>query len=137
MKLITKDTDYAIRALQCIAVNKHKNITVCGLSEKLNMPLSFLRKILQTLNKKGILKSCKGNGGGFCLRIPPNKISVLELMEIFQGHFYLSGHVFKGRNCPDIRGCYLKKRLDGIQEKTARELSEITIGKIIRKRSEC
>ena len=38
LKLINRDTDYAIRALQSIAVNKNKNVTVCGLSENLNMP---------------------------------------------------------------------------------------------------
>ncbi|MCG2712266.1 MAG: Rrf2 family transcriptional regulator [Candidatus Omnitrophica bacterium] len=130
--MITKDTDYAIRALQCIAVKKNKIVTVCELSEKLGMPCSFLRKILQILNKKGILQSCKGRGGGFCLNIPVNKISVLALMEIFQGPFHLYEHVFKGKNCPDIRGCYLKKRLDAIQKKTAKELSSISIAKIIK-----
>ncbi|MFH1092606.1 MAG: Rrf2 family transcriptional regulator [Candidatus Omnitrophota bacterium] len=131
MKLITKDTDYAIRALQCIAVNKNKNITVCGLSEKLSMPRSFLRKILQILSKKGILKSCKGKGGGFCLNISASEISVLALIEIFQGPFQLSEHVFNGRKCPDSMGCYFKKRLDAIQKRTVKELSSITIAKII------
>ena len=136
MKLITKDTDYAIRALQCIAVHKDQNVTVCGLSEKLNMPRSFLRKILQILNKEGILKSCKGKGGGFCLKVSPERISVFNLMEIFQGPFHLCEHIFKGRSCPDVRGCYFKKRLDGIQEKTAKELRSITIAKIIKNRNQ-
>ncbi len=134
MKLITKDTDYAIRALQCIAANKNKIVTVCGLSEKLCMPRSFLRKILQILNKKGVLKSCKGKGGGFCLNMSPSKINVLALIEIFQGPFHLCEHVFQGRNCPDSRSCYFKKRLDGLEEKAAKELSLITIAKIIKNR---
>lgn len=136
MKLITRDTDYAIRALQCIALNKEKNMTVCGLSKCLDMPHSFLRKILQILNKKGILKSCKGKGGGFCLNVPPGKINVFEIVEIFQGPFSLCEHVFKGRDCPEIQGCYFKKRLDNIQEKIARELKSITIGKIMKNRRE-
>ena len=64
--------------------------------------------------------------------MPANKISVLALIEIFQGPFHLNEHVFKGRNCPDIRSCYFKKRLDLLQEKTAKELSSITIAKIIK-----
>ncbi len=132
VKLITKDTDYALRSLQCIAANKNKTVTVCGLSEKLGMPRSFLRKILQMLNKKGILKSCKGKGGGFCLNMPASRISVLALIEIFQGPFHLCEHVFKGKNCPEARDCYFKKRLDHIEEKTAKELNSITIAKIIK-----
>ncbi len=132
LKLITRDTDYAIRALGCIAGTKGSSVAVSGLARKLNMPRSFLRKILQILNKKGILKSCKGRGGGFSLNMPANKISVLVLMEIFQGPFSLSEHIFKGRNCPNVRNCYFKKRLDALQKKTERELSSITIDKIIK-----
>ncbi|MBU1043970.1 MAG: Rrf2 family transcriptional regulator [Candidatus Omnitrophica bacterium] len=130
MKLITKQTDYAIRALGCIAKSKDAIITVCGLAESLDMPQSFLRKILQRLNTKGILKSSKGKGGGFVLNINPAKISVLQLVEIFQGEFKLSEHVFKGKICPVIKTCYFKNRLDKIEKDVKKQLQLITIKKI-------
>ncbi|MBU1086143.1 MAG: Rrf2 family transcriptional regulator [Candidatus Omnitrophica bacterium] len=130
MKLITKNTDYAIRALGCIAKSKDTIITVSGLAESLDMPQSFLRKILQRLNAKGILKSSKGKGGGFALNINPAKISVLQLVEIFQGEFKLSEHVFKGKICPVIKICYFKSRLDMIEKDVKKQLHLITIKKI-------
>ncbi|MFH1063360.1 MAG: Rrf2 family transcriptional regulator [Candidatus Omnitrophota bacterium] len=130
MKLITKHTDYAIRALGCIAKNKDELITVFGLSEKLDMPQSFLRKILQRLNKKGILKSYKGKGGGFLLNVNPRKITVFQLMEIFQGEFKINEHVFKGKVCPVIKICYFKKKLDIIESNLKKQLESITIEKI-------
>lgn len=136
MNLITRDTDYAIRALQCIVANKKKIVTVSELFEKLDMPRVFLRKILQILNKKGILKSCKGKGGGFLLNVPPKRISVLALMKIFQGRFYICKHLFKGRNCPEVKRCYLKIRLDILEKKIAKELSSITIAKMIRNKKD-
>jgi Rrf2 family transcriptional regulator, iron-sulfur cluster assembly transcription factor len=135
VKLITKYTDYAIRALGCIAQTKDEIVTVSGLSEKLDMPQSFLRKILQQLNKKGILKSYKGKGGGFSLKINPAKITVFQLVEIFQGEFKLNEHVFKGKICPVIKTCYFKKKLDIIESKVRKQLQLITIKKITKQRS--
>ena len=84
LKLITRDTDYAIKALKCIAAKRSETMSVSGLSKRLEMPRSFLRKILQLLNKKGVLKSSKGKGGGFSLNMPADAISVFSLVEIFQ-----------------------------------------------------
>ena len=58
MKLITRDTDYAVRALVFIAKQKEEIVSVRDLVEKLKIPKPFLRKILQLLNKKGLLKVC-------------------------------------------------------------------------------
>lgn len=130
MKFITRNTDYAIRALGCIAQSKDKFITVSGLSEKLDMPQSFLRKILQRLNKKGILKSYKGKSGGFLLNVDIRDITVLQLVEIFQGEFKLNEHIFKGKICPIIKVCYFKKKLDIIEASVKKQLQSITIKKI-------
>ena len=131
MKLINRDTDYAIKALRSIASTKNNSATVSGLSDELNLPHSFLRKILQILNKRGLLKSHKGKGGGFSLNEDADKISVFSLVEIFQGPFHLCEHIFKGKKCPDVRSCYFKKRLDSIEENTAKELRSITIANIL------
>lgn len=132
MKLITRDTDYAIRALSCIAGEKKSMITVTTLAEKLDMPRPYLRKILQSLSKNNILNSSKGKGGGFFLKQDPKKISVLSLMEIFQGPFQLSEHLFKGKVCPRIKTCYLKKQLERIEKSVVQKLKTISIASIMK-----
>lgn len=129
--MITRDTDYAIRALSCILGSGKNLVTVSGLSELLDIPKPFLRKILQILNKKGLLKSSKGKGGGFSLMAKAEDINILELVEIFQGPFQLSEHIFKGKKCPNIQTCDLKKRLDKISDHVSRELKAITIKDLI------
>ena len=62
MKLITRDTDYAIRAL-CFIAKEQDTISVAQLVNRMRMPRSFLRKLLQVLSSKGILVSIKGKGG--------------------------------------------------------------------------
>ena len=76
MKLITRNTDYALRALCYISKNKNI-VTVNELVKKLKVPRSFMRKILQRLNKRRILVSFKGQGGGFKLRALPEKIRII------------------------------------------------------------
>ena len=130
MKLITRDTDYAIRALGCMAQDRDRIVTVSELAADLDMPQSFLRKILQKLNKSGILMSCKGKGGGFLLNRPASKISVFDVIQVFQGDFKLNEHIFQGKICPRIRACYLKQRLDMIEMSVSKQLRDMTIKNI-------
>jgi len=133
MKLITRDTDYAIRALTCIAGSDNGKAAMSELVRKLEIPRPFSRKILQALTKKGFLESYKGKGGGFALTKKPDKINIFQLVETFQGPFQLSEHLLKGRNCPRVKTCYLKKRMDKIEKDVIRELKSITIMSMVKK----
>ncbi|MBL7156630.1 MAG: Rrf2 family transcriptional regulator [Candidatus Omnitrophica bacterium] len=132
MKLITRNTDYAIRALCYIAKNEKKVLSVKGLVKESKITKPFLRKILQHLNKKGFLKSTRGKGGGFVLMRKPGLIRVREVIEAFQGKIQLSEHVFIKRLCPHIKVCKLKKALDGIEKNAIRVLNSITIKDLIK-----
>ena len=132
MKLITRDTDYAIRALCSMACSKKEMISADELVNKIKIPRPFLRKILQILNKNRIIKSYKGKGGGFVLQIDPKKITLIDLIEIFQGQIKLGEHLFKKRKCPNIKTCSLRKKLDGIEQLVIKELESITIASLLK-----
>lgn len=132
MKLITRDSDYAIRALCCIAAVKGL-VSVRFLSQKLDMPYPFLRKILQVLTQAGLLFSVKGRRGGFKLTKSSKKISILDVTKAFQGEFSLTEHTFKGRVCPRVKICKLKEQLDGFEKDLQNKLKKITIDSIIEK----
>ena len=132
MKLITRDTDYALRAVCFIAKCKKKIISVSELVKELKIPRPFLRKILQVLNKKGILKSHKGQGGGFQLNLKASKIFLVDLIEIFQGPLRLNECLFKKLECPNINTCTLRNKLDRIENQVIRELKSITVASLLR-----
>jgi len=132
MKLITRDTDYALRALCLMAKRKGKMISVSDMVRELKMPRPFLRKILQRLNKEKILKSYKGLGGGFLLAMPENKIFLTDLMEIFQGNLHLNECFFKKLPCPNIKTCRLRKKINNIERFVKRELKAITIASLLK-----
>ncbi|MDP2924484.1 MAG: Rrf2 family transcriptional regulator [Candidatus Omnitrophota bacterium] len=131
MKLITRDTDYALRAVCFIAKCKNTKISVADLVRELKMPRPFLRKILQTLGMRGILKSSKGKGGGFLLAKPGSDIFLTDLIKIFQGPLKLNECLFKKMQCPNIRRCALRRKLDAIEQYVVKKLENITVASLL------
>ena len=131
MKLITRDTDYAVRALCFMARSENEVVSVSDLIRALKIPKAFLRKLLQVLNKKRILTSSKGKGGGFALARPADKIFLVKLMEIFQGTFQLNECFFKKGRCGNVRTCPLRKRLMQLEGVVSEELKSITIASLL------
>lgn len=132
MKLITRDTDYAIRAICYIARQKQRIVTVAELVKELRIPYPFLRKILQTLNKRKILRSYKGRGGGFELSVVSNKIFLVDLMEVFQGTLTLNECFLKRLACPNIKICPLRKKLKNIESYVFKQLRSITVASLLK-----
>jgi len=132
VNLITRNTDYAIRALCYIVKNNKDKVSVKELIEGLKMPGPFLRKVLQELNKKGILRSYKGKNGGFVLATRPEKIYIGKLIEIFQGPIKLQEHTFKKKICPEIKSCVLKKKIDEMKKYTISKLNSLSIASLLK-----
>jgi len=133
MKLITRDTDYALRALCYIAKKEKKVVSISELVEQLRMPRPFLRKALQILNKKGILHSYKGSGGGFVLSRGTQDISLLGLIEIFQGPLSLNECSFKRKECPEQRKCPLRRKIGLLEKYIISELRNISVASLLAK----
>ena len=132
MKLLTRNTDYGIRALCFIAKENGRIIAVPEFVKALKVPRPFLRKILQALAKNGFIRSHRGIGGGFRLAIPPDKLYIVEVAETFQGPMDLNECFLKKKICPDRKRCPLKKKMDKIEKYVISELSSITIGELLK-----
>lgn len=131
MKLITRDTDYALRSLVFMAKNKEKMFSAGQLVKELGIPRPFLRKILQLLHKRNVLRAEMGSGGGFGLAKPADKIFLVELMRIFQGPLTLNECLFKKRICPNKKSCILRKKIGRIEKIVMRHLQSITVASLI------
>ena len=130
MKLVTRNTDYALRAL-CYMSKQKDVVTVGQLVKKLGVPRPFMRKILQQLNKERILESYKGRGGGFKLKATPEKIYMVEIMRIFQGQVGLNGCFLKKEVCPNKGKCVLRRKIRSIEEGMLEQLRQITIASLV------
>lgn len=131
MKLITRDTDYAARALVFIAQKNNRVTSVAELVKELKIPRPFLRKILQALNKNGLLKSYRGQGGGFLLSLPAEKIFMTDLIRTFQGPLRINECFFRKRLCPERSVCALRKKIGNIEKYVIGELNNITVASLV------
>ncbi len=136
MKFIIRDTDYAIRAVIFMASYlkknpKKKTFTVGGILERVDLPERFLRRILQKLAKKGVLRSYKGKEGGFSFAKDPKKIKLIDVIEVFQGKVDLTNCVLRKKPCPNIKICKVRKKFKNIGKMVNRELDKITIDSLI------
>jgi len=133
-KLVTRNTDYAVRALCYMAARSGKEEGVTSVAElvkELGMPRPFMRKILQKLNSAKLLISQKGKGGGFRLAKPAENIFITEVMQIFQGPFKINDCMFKRKICPNRKGCFLRRKLEAIEEYAVAQLKGVTIKEIL------
>lgn len=127
MRILNRDTDYAIRALVYMAQSPKQLVSVKTLVDDLHMPRAFSRRLLQILSREGILQSSKGKGGGFGLLKSPARIKLEDLVEIFQRGFIETRCIFKKKICPDVATCPLRYKLKGIEKKVIDELAAVSI----------
>ncbi len=85
--MLSNTCKYAIRACIFLALeeNRNKIVGIKEISKILNLPTPFLGKILQQLAKNKLLKSVKGPNGGFGLAMSPDKIKLIDIVNIVDG----------------------------------------------------
>ncbi|TKX32431.1 transcriptional regulator [Campylobacter aviculae] len=131
--LLTKASEYALLSLIYIA-QKEKPQDVDFLSTELNIPKSFLAKILQTLARDNLLQSFKGIKGGFTLIKDPKEYSIKEIINSVEKKdvsvFECSSGV-----CPSNKekDCTLMPMLTKLQDKIDEFLNSITLADIMKK----
>lgn len=87
MKL-SKKAEYALRAL--VAMGRERegtNFSIQDLSRSEHIPLKFLEQILLALKNGGLLRSKRGVGGGYQLIAHPARITLGEVVALFDGPF--------------------------------------------------
>ena len=83
---ISRSTGYALLSVGYIAQHKDQKIILSqDISKQYNIPLEYLLKILQTLVRANVLRSKRGPRGGFFLARPPQKITMLQIIEAVEG----------------------------------------------------
>jgi Rrf2 family protein len=84
--MFTATSEYALRALVQLA-RQPQGESVLGreLAEKGRIPANYLSKILWALRNAGFLETTRGQGGGYRLARAPQKITLIEIVRLFEG----------------------------------------------------
>ena len=130
MKLITKETDYALRSLLNLA-REEGYLSSRKLAGREGLPLHFLRRILQSLIKAGVIESKEGASGGVRLKAKPEDICLTDVIKIFQGRIQFSECVFRKKICTNHATCVIRRRLEKIESRVADEFGNTTIADLL------
>lgn len=132
MKL-SKKGEYAIKALQYLSLNYHRDIIqISEVSEKQRIPLKFLEQILLTLKKAGILQSKMGLKGGYRLAKDPDKISLGEVLRIIDGPMDPVDCVRQParQECGEVAECSIRIIMMEVKDAICQVLDRVTLQEV-------
>lgn len=131
--MLSTTCKYGIRACVFLALNGDgKMLSIKYIAKGLDVPEPFLGKIMQSLSKKKILYSQRGIDGGFRFNKNPHKVTILEIIDIFDGLDIFTDCVLGMRICQDHgrhhKDCPFSKKADPLLDKFYKIFKEQTIG---------
>ena len=134
---ITQEADYAVRIVHCLAkcgVRKDAR----GISEEVAVTLRFSLKILGKLSAAGIVKSFKGNRGGYELAHSPEEISLLDVLSAVEGPYVLSRCIQEGACNRGVSGsCQAQRAFIRISNTINEELAQINFRDLMAEDAAC
>jgi Rrf2 family protein len=125
--LLKREETYALHALLLLA--EEPGLSAQEVAEKLKAPPAFMAKVLQKLAKAGLVESRIGRAGGVWLKLPPEEITLLRIMETLSGPVTLDLCATL-KLCPteERRGfCYLKPNLVRMNLEIRRALAGLSL----------
>jgi Rrf2 family protein len=134
MKLSTKSR-YGLRILIQIALeNIHYKRLAQGkkIAERQGLTEAYLEQIVIPFKKNGILGTVRGCNGGYELIKSPEDISVLDVIEIFEGRVKFSDcHSDNNKNCERLEICPAVHIWEKLENGFRSQASEISLQEIL------
>lgn len=128
--LITRRSDYAMRICRVLQDGKVHNVReIC---EKEDIPRAFAYKILRELEMADLVKSERGNQGGYYLNKKLEELTLYDVVSITEGDLAIL-HCMKedcDRNSSDMP-CKVHQEVERIQRIMVEEMRKKTIADIL------
>jgi len=132
MKISTKGR-YALRMLIDLASNSEDSfISLKDIAERQGISKKYLEQIVPMLNKSGILRTNRGNKGGYMLAKAPNELTVGDVLRSTEGNLApVACLEYEPNNCPRKDECATLYIWEGLYKVVNDYLNNITIQDII------
>lgn len=129
---ITAQEEYGMRLLLRIAIHPHKEgITITQLSKKEGLSPHYVAKICRHLRLAGFIRSTRGKEGGYLLALPPEQISLSEVLMTLGGRLFTPefchSHAGLLKNCSHSCLCEIKPIWQMVQQAVDEVLNRFTL----------
>ena len=109
---LTKQTNYAVRMLMYCAANDGHLSRIPEIAKAYGVSELFLFKILQPLNKAGLVETVRGRNGGVWLPKPAAEITLFDIVKVTEDSFAMAECFEAGEiDCPLVDSCGLNAAL--------------------------
>ena len=128
--LITRRSDYALRICRVLADNEIHNVTQICTEE--DVPKAFAYKILREMEQRSIVRSVRGNRGGYCLKVPLEKLTLYDIVSMLEDDLAVM-HCMKEDCCRNELDapCKMHMEIQRIQSLLEEELQRKSIAQIL------
>ncbi len=132
MKISTKGR-YALRMLIELAAHEDDGfVSLKEVSERQNISKKYLEQIVPMLNRSGILRTNRGNKGGYMLAVPANECTVGDVLRATEGSLApVSCLEYDVNDCPRAASCATLYVWEGLAKVVAEYLDSITLQDIL------
>ncbi len=109
--MLSNSSKYAIKGVLYLALNSDENhkIMVRDMHGIVNVPESYLAKLLQELSRHDVISSARGPKGGFYLSDNDRKRTLMDVVKVIDGEKRVTSCVLGLRNCDVDNPCVLHK----------------------------
>lgn len=137
MKLSTKSR-YGLRILVQIAVDTKNGQPVGGkeVARRQHISSAYMEQILIPLRNVGIVTSIRGRNGGYLLNRDPKDITLLDVLEIFEGKLDLVDSNTCAQ-CENLTVCPTRSVWQRLSAVLREESKAITVADLARKMETC
>ena len=128
---LTRAGEYAIRCvmyLSCLGVDKIGSRV--EIAQAMDIPATFLGKIAQQLAKAGYIELVRGPKGGIRLVVPPEKITLLGVIEAVMGEIYLNNCLMRPSVCHRSPTCTVYQVWEKARSQLRQTLEDTTFASL-------
>ncbi len=137
MKISTKGR-YALRMIIDLALHQDDGfVSLKDIAERQEISKKYLEQIVPMLNKSGILRTNRGNKGGYALAKSPEQLSVGDILRATEGSLAPVSCLDDNPNtCPRQESCSTLYIWEGLFKTITDYLDNISINELVEKISE-
>ena len=135
---ITKSTQYALYAAAEMAMAGDTPTTVSAVASRYRIPEGALAKVFQQMVRAGLATGTRGIGGGYRLARPAKKITVLDVMHVFERRRPVGTcglHNGPGEICPAASACSVQWLFHEVDELVRSTYESVTLETLVRRRA--
>src|SRR3546814_9680955 len=134
--MLSQGVRYALKALLNIARDPHSSRQVSAIAEEENIPRKFLESIMSDLRRSGLVRSTRGNMGGYKLARPADLITFAEVVRVTDGPLAMLPCVSRNfyercEDCHDEMTCMLRNVFSEVREAVTTVLDNKTLAAAI------